>query len=77
MYKYSIERNKLLPCYRYTIGLKKVHPDFREEIWRMNEYMDILVAVDGSSEAKLALYKSIEMVKLEENARLHHRYLFN
>ncbi|WP_313238140.1 hypothetical protein [Sporosarcina ureae] len=43
----------------------------------MNEYMDILVAVDGSSEAKLALYKSIEMVKLEENARLHHRYLFN
>ncbi|WP_257788263.1 hypothetical protein [Sporosarcina ureae] len=43
----------------------------------MNEYMDILVAVDGSSEAKLALYKSTEMIKLEENARLHHRYLFN
>ncbi|ARJ38618.1 universal stress protein [Sporosarcina sp. P21c] len=37
----------------------------------MNEYMDILVAVDGSSEAKLAFYKSIDIVKLEENARLH------
>ncbi|PIC86752.1 universal stress protein UspA [Sporosarcina sp. P20a] len=37
----------------------------------MNEYMNILVAVDGSSEAKLALHKSIEMVKLEENACLH------
>lgn len=37
----------------------------------MNEYKDILVAVDGSSEAKLAFYKSIEVVKQEENARLH------
>lgn len=37
----------------------------------MNEYKDILVAVDGSSEAKLAFYKSIEVVKQEQNARLH------
>ncbi|PID24810.1 universal stress protein [Sporosarcina sp. P7] len=37
----------------------------------MNEYMNILVAVDGSSEAKRAFYKSIEVVKQEENARLH------
>lgn len=37
----------------------------------MNEYINILVAVDGSSEAKLALHKSIEVVKQEDDARLH------
>lgn len=37
----------------------------------MNEYINILVAVDGSSEAKLALQKSIEVVKQEKDARLH------
>ncbi len=37
----------------------------------MNEYMNILVAVDGSQEAKLALHKSIQAAKYEEDARLH------
>ncbi|WP_303969090.1 universal stress protein [Sporosarcina ureae] len=37
----------------------------------MNEYKSILVAVDGSNEAKWALHKSIEVAKQEVDARLH------
>lgn len=37
----------------------------------MNEYTNILVAVDGSQEAKLALHKSIQAAKYDEDTRLH------
>ncbi|AXI00199.1 universal stress protein [Sporosarcina sp. PTS2304] len=37
----------------------------------MNMYTNILVAVDGSSEAKLALLKSIDLLKHKERAKLH------
>ncbi|WP_210468012.1 universal stress protein [Sporosarcina sp. 6E9] len=43
----------------------------------MNDYKNILVAVDGSKEAENAFRKSIEIAKLNHGSMLHIAYVIN